>query len=95
MPKRKRVSWSQEEEEWIDRWLDGYVSSPHFNLKNINWKLCLKDLLASEHTRSIFPVEHQDATKIMECMKRVAKRESKSLGTYVKEKLSAKQQQIF
>ena len=82
-PKRKRVAWSAEEEAWIISWLKKYVVSPHFNSK-INWRMCLKDLLESDE-HSIFSKEHQDPTKIMECVKRIAKRESKNLGDLVKD----------
>lgn len=49
----------------------------------MNWKLCLKGLLDSDKC-SIFPKEHRDPTKLMECAKRIARRNSQNLGDYIK-----------
>lgn len=77
------MAWSAEEEAWIVHWLTQYISSPYYNTSKINWKKCERDLRASQD-RELFENEHLDATKIMECAKRIAKREKKSLLDYVK-----------
>jgi hypothetical protein len=78
-PKRKRVSWIQEEEEWIKEWVRKHLESSQYNSK-INWKLCLKDIRADKDILPSFPEEHQDSTKIMECAKRMAKKQKQSIA---------------
>jgi hypothetical protein len=77
------VAWSAQEEAWICSWLEKSLASPYYNSK-INWKLCVKNLKESSEY-SLFEKEHVDATKIMECAKRIARRERKSLSDYLKE----------
>jgi hypothetical protein len=77
-PKRKRLSWSHDEEEWILKWVGNHLKSPQYNSK-INWKLCLKELRRDKLAK-LFPEEHQDSTKIMECAKRLAKKHKKTIA---------------
>lgn len=83
-PKRKRVSWIHEEEEWIKGWVRKHLESPQYNSK-INWKLCLKDLRTDQDILPFFPDEHQDSTKIMECAKRMAKKVKQSIADMCQE----------
>ncbi len=49
--------------------------------------MCVRDLRESDQC-ALFSKEHVDATKLMECAKRIAKRDAKTLGEFLQERMS-------
>lgn len=68
--KRKRSSWSREEEMYIAKWVEEYIGSPCYQMNGrLNWKKLEEAVKNDPHVREIFQEDHLQSTKLMECAK--------------------------